>query len=71
MNFLSIIKLKAHIKIRKQILNLILILFSPTNSLSVLLSQDLDKYIVKLQKQLFLVYNDEHSNTEHIHKFVA
>lgn len=71
MNFLSIIKLKADIIIRKHLLNLFLILFSPTNSLTVFLSQDLDKYIVKHQKQLFLAYNNKYTKTKHIHKSVA
>ncbi|MBE6062033.1 MAG: hypothetical protein E7207_00400 [Clostridium butyricum] len=71
MNFLLIIKLKADIIIRKQLLNLFLILFSPTNSLTVLLSQNLDKYIVKHQKQLFLIYNSKHTETDQIHKFIA
>lgn len=73
MNFLSIIKLKADIIIRKNLLNLLLILFSPTNSLTVFLSQNLDKYIVKHQKLLFLSHNKVNNNTKntYINKFVA
>lgn len=71
MNFLSIIKLKADIIIRKQLLNVLLILFSPTNSLTVFMSQNLDKYIVRQQKQLFSIYNNKHTEPERIHEFVA
>lgn len=71
MNFLSIIKLKADIIIRKQLLNVLLMLFSPTNSLTVFMSQNLDKHIVIQQKLLFSIYNSKHTEPEQIHEFVA
>ena len=71
MNFLSIIKLKADIIIRKQLLNVLLILFSPTNTLTVFISQNLDKYIVRHQKKLFLIYSNKHIEPKQLHELVA
>lgn len=71
MNFLSIIKLKADIIMRKQLLNILLILFSPTNVLTVAISQNLDKYIVLHQQQLLSTYNTKHNTSDKFHEFVA
>lgn len=71
MNLLSIIKLKADIILRKQLLNILLLLLSPTNILTVAMSQDLDKYIVLYQKQLMIVSNNKHNTSDQINEFVA
>ena len=71
MNLLSIMKLKMAIILRKQLLNILLLLFSPTNVLTVAISQDLDKYIVLYQKLLLEIFNDKHNTSNQVNEFVA
>lgn len=47
---------KSRILIRKMLLNVLLKYLSPTNSLIVYISQDLDKLITLSQKNLYLKY---------------
>ena len=47
---------KNRILIRKMLLNILLKYLSPTNSLIVYISQDLDKLIALSQKNLYLKY---------------
>lgn len=56
MKYLEHIILKCNILFRKNLLNLLLMILSPTNKLVVALSQDLDKYIVLYQKKSFFKY---------------
>lgn len=71
MNLLSIMKLKMAIILRKQLLNILLLLFSPTNALTIAISQDLDKYIVLYQKLLLEIFNDKHNTSNQVNEFVA
>lgn len=71
MNLLSIMKLKMAIILRKQLLNILLLLFSPTNALTIAISQDLDKYIVLYQKLLLEIFNDIHNTSNQVNEFVA
>ena len=71
MNLLSIMKLKMAIILRKQLLNILLLLFSPTNELTIAISQDLDKYIVLYQKLLLEIFNDIHNTSNQVNEFVA
>ncbi|WP_160690709.1 hypothetical protein [Clostridium sp. C2-6-12] len=50
-------KLKCNIFIRKHLLNLLLLFFSPRTKFMITLSQNLDKYIVLYQKELFSSYD--------------
>lgn len=56
MRGISVFKLKCNICFRKFLLNLMLVAVSPTNSLAIKLSQNLDKHIVLYQKELLIKY---------------
>lgn len=62
MNIFLNIKLNINIFIRKQLLNFSLKLLSPTNSLTVALSQNLDKYILMYQREIFCTYKNKHND---------
>lgn len=49
-------KTKNKIRIRKNLLNVLLKYLSPTNSLIVYISQDLDKLVSSSQKRIYLKY---------------
>ena len=57
MKAISIFKLKCNIRFRKFLLNLMLVAISPTNRLTIKLSQNLDKHIVLYQKELLIKYS--------------
>lgn len=50
-------KLKHNIRFRKFLLNLSLLIISPTNKVALMLSQNLDKHITLKQKELFEEYS--------------
>ena len=54
MGYSKIIGIKYKIFFRRIPLNFLLLIFSPRNRLIITLSQNLDKYIVLYQKELFL-----------------
>lgn len=56
MKYLEHVILICNILFRKNLLNLLLMILSPTNKLVVALSQNLDKYIVLYQKKSFFKY---------------
>lgn len=56
MNTLYIIMLKLKISLRKKLLNFLLLFFSPRKQFMVALSQNLDKYIVLYQKNLYTLH---------------
>lgn len=56
---LKLLIFKCNILIRKLFLNLLLAFIYPTNKMIVVLSQNLDKYIVLYQKELYINYNCE------------
>ena len=62
MKGISVFKLKCNIRFRKFFLNLMLVAISPTNKLVIILSQNLDKYIVSYQKELFIEHSVEYSD---------
>ena len=57
MKKIKLTSIEKKIVIRKKILNLFLLWFSPTNSIMVFLSKNLDKHIAKYQKILSLQHN--------------
>ncbi|POO93155.1 hypothetical protein C1H57_01730 [Clostridium sp. 2-1] len=57
-----IFKLKCNIVLRKTLLNLLLLFFSPSKTFIVDLSQNLDKYIVLYQKELMSIYYKQHNS---------
>lgn len=57
MKGISVFKLKCNICFRKFLLNLMLVAISPTNRLTIKLSQNLDKHIVLYQKELLIKYS--------------
>lgn len=57
-----IFKLKCNIVLRKNLLNLLLLFFSPNKTFIVDLSQNLDKYIVLYQKELISIYYKQHNS---------
>ncbi|CUU46701.1 hypothetical protein BCD96_001082 [Clostridium beijerinckii] len=57
-----IFKLKCNIVLRKNLLNLLLLFFSPSKTFIVNLSQNLDKYIVLYQKELISIYYKQHNS---------
>lgn len=57
MNYLGLWEIKLRILSRKLLLNLLLLVFSTRNNFIVTLSQDLDKYIVLYQKELFMLHS--------------
>ncbi|AJG98111.1 MULTISPECIES: hypothetical protein [Clostridium] len=57
-----IFKLKCNIVLRKNLLNLLLLFFSPSKTFIVDLSQNLDKYIVLYQKELISIYYKQHNS---------
>lgn len=64
-------KLKCNIFIRKHLLNLLLLFFSPRTKFMIALSQNLDKFIVLYQKELFSSYSHKKHNSESISEAVA
>ena len=71
MKLLEHIMLKCNILFRKNLLNLLLIILSPTNKLVVAVSQDLDKYIVLSQKKFFSKYKYNHNMNSNIKEIAA
>ena len=71
MKHLEPCKLKCNILFRKYLINLLLLLFPPTNKFMVTLSQDLDKYIVLYQKKLFFTYSIKNKISNSINDMVA
>lgn len=63
-------KLKCNILLRKSLINLLLLFFSPSKTFIINLSQNLDKYIVLYQKELILTYYKQH-NSKSIKKIAA
>nr|WP_035301741.1 MULTISPECIES: hypothetical protein [unclassified Clostridium] len=55
-------KLKCNLLFRKNLLNLLLLFFSPRNKFMIILSQNLDKHIVLYQKELAHVYKRRHNS---------
>ncbi len=54
-------KLKYNLLFRKNLLNLLLLFFSPRNKFMITLSQNLDKHIAIYQKELAYIYKKKHS----------
>jgi len=71
MKSLILIKLKRNILFRKYFLNLLLLFFSPRTKFIIILSQNLDKYIVLYQKELFSTYNYKQYNSNAIKEIAA
>ena len=71
MKHMAFCKLKCNILFRKYLINLLLLFFSPTNKFMVILSQDLDKYIVLYQKKLFFTYSIKNKISNSINDMVA
>lgn len=71
MKFLVFIKLKSNILLRKYILNILLLLFSPRNKFIIILSQNLDKHIVLYQKELFSAYNQKQDTSKSVNEIAA
>ena len=71
MKSLILIKLKRNILFRKYFLDLLLLLFSPRTKFIIILSQNLDKYIVLYQKELFSTYNYKQYNSNAIKEIAA
>lgn len=63
-------KLKCNLIIRRSLLNLLLLFFSPSNKFIVVLSQNLDKHIVLYQKELVSIYHKQH-NSNSVNKIAA
>lgn len=59
-------KLKCNILFRKNLINLLLLFFSPSTKFMIALSQNLDKFIVLYQKELFSLYNHNQNNSKSI-----
>lgn len=55
-------KLKCNIFIRKHLINLLLLFFSPRTKFMITLSQNLDKFIVLYQKELLASYSNKHNS---------
>jgi hypothetical protein len=64
-------KLKCNIFLRKHLLNLLLLFFSPRTKFMIALSQNLDKFIVLYQKELFSSYNYKQHNSKSINEVAA
>ena len=71
MKSLILIKLKRNILFRKYFLNLLLLFFSPRTKFIIILSQNLDKYIVLYQKQLLYEYNYKQHNSKFVKDIAA
>ena len=65
-----IFKLKCNILLRKNLLDLLLLFFSPSKPFIINLSQNLDKYIVLYQKELISMYSRQH-NSKSVKKVAA
>ena len=61
MDILCVYIIKFNVYIRKKLLNLLLLLFSPRKKFMISLSQNLDKYIVLYQKLLFKEHNKKNT----------
>lgn len=59
-------KLKCNILFRKHLINLLLLFFPPSTKFMIALSQNLDKFIVLYQKELFSLYNHKLNNSKSI-----
>lgn len=59
-------KLTKQIKRRKNIINFLLLFLSPTNSLMIKLSKDLDKLVLIYQKNLYRRYTRKHDEHQYI-----
>lgn len=64
-------KLKCNILLRKHLLNLLLLFFSPSTKFMIALSQNLDKFIVLYQKELFSSYNHKEHTSKSIKEVAA
>lgn len=64
-------KLKCNIFLRKQLLNLLLLFFSPRTKFMIALSQNLDKFIVLYQKELFYSYDHKQHNSKSVNDAAA
>jgi len=64
-------KLKCNILLRRHLLNLLLLFFSPKNKFIVDLSQNLDKYIVLCQKELISSHNNKQYDSKCVKEKVA
>ena len=71
MKYLEYVILRCNILFRKNLLNLLLMILSPTNKLVVALSQNLDKYIVLYQKKSFFKYKYNHNSSPATKKIAA
>lgn len=71
MKLLEHTTIKCNILFRKNLLNFLLIVLSPTNKLVVALSQNLDKYIVLYQKKAFFKYKYNHNIPSNIKEIAA
>lgn len=67
MKLISFTAIKCKILLKKNILNFLLLFFCPSNKLMIVVSQNLDKSIVKYQKQLLERTNS--NNTENNSKY--
>ena len=64
-------KLKCSILFRKNLLNLLLLFFSPSTKFMIGLSQNLDKFIVLYQKELISSYNHKQHNSKSVNNVAA
>ena len=64
-------KLKCNIFLRKHLLNLLLLFFSPRTKFMIALSQNLDKFIVLYQQELFSSYNHKQHNSKSANEVAA
>lgn len=71
MKCLEFIILKCNILFRKNLLNFLLRILCPTNRLVVMVSQNLDKYIVLYQKKSLLKYKSHHNMPLNIKEIAA
>lgn len=71
MKYLEYVILRCNILFRKNLLNLLLMILSPTNKLVVALSQNLDKYIVLYQKKSFFKYKYNYNSSPDTKKIAA
>ncbi|OOM73921.1 hypothetical protein CLPUN_42760 [Clostridium puniceum] len=64
-------RLKCNILLRKHLLNLLLLFFSPSTKFMIALSQNLDKFIVLYQKELFSSFNHKQNNSKSVKEVAA
>ena len=71
MNIMEFVAIRYNILLRKKLLNILLVIFKPTNKLIVLLSQNLDKYVSLYQKLLFFKYSYNNSSRKYLKDIAA